>query len=103
MAIPSGRPEVDAFGLSCQAALREKTMSDNAEKLNDFRRFFLQKVAGSEVGKAYSSRAPMYVSAKGRRELKAKIGLNSFKEVARIRRERKPLGDGEEYIGAECS
>jgi hypothetical protein len=45
----------------------------------------------------------MYVSAKGRRELNAKIGLNGFKEVARIRRERKPLGDGEGYIGAECS
>jgi hypothetical protein len=45
----------------------------------------------------------MYVSAKGRRELNAQIGLNGFKEVARIRRERKPLGDGEGYIGAECS
>jgi hypothetical protein len=41
----------------------------------------------------------MYVSAKGRRELNAKIALNGFKEEARIRRERKPLGDGEGYLG----
>jgi hypothetical protein len=55
-----------------------------------------------------TSRADLFIpcpdaSAKGRRELNAKIGLNGFKEVARIRRERKPLGDGEGYIGAECS
>jgi hypothetical protein len=78
-------------------------MSNGAEKLNDFRRFILRKVAGSEVGKTCSSRAPMYVSAIGRRELNAKIALNGLKEEARIRRERRPLGGGEGYFGGRCS
>jgi hypothetical protein len=56
IATSSGRLEFDAFGLSCQAALRQKTMSNGAEKLNDFRRFILRKVAGSEVGKTCSPR-----------------------------------------------
>jgi hypothetical protein len=78
-------------------------MSNSAEKLNDFRRFILRKVAGSEVGKTCSSRAPMYLSAKGRRELNAKIALNGFKQQARIRREKKAFRGWRGILGGRCS